>query len=43
MKNEENKNLRNSISDHILQNFFFKYNKFINDANKKNSILIQIY
>jgi len=43
MKNEENKNHKKSISDHIIQNFFSKYNKFINDANKKNSILIQIY
>jgi hypothetical protein len=43
MKNEENKKHRNSISDHILQNFFSKYNKFIDNANKKNSILIQIY
>ena len=43
MKNEENKKHQNSLLDHILQNFFSKYNKFIDNANKKNSILIQIY
>ena len=43
MKNEENKQLRNSLSNHMLQNFFSKYKKFIENATKKNNILIQIY
>jgi len=43
MKNEENKQLRNSISDHIIQNFISKYDKFIDNANTKKNILIKIY